>query len=216
MGRTKKGLNGSVVGKVGPHVFYQWKGIDCVRTRPRVNKNRKLSSDETKNRGKFAYVQRFLSNLTVALRLGFHNYKENQTAFNSAMSYTLTNAVRSDEEGFYIDHSALRISKGIPSPLNEVTLTYEDDILTCDWDYDKTIVTDLHLAGFRSLLLFMSDDELTFNGNILDKAMDDKKEQIRIPRINDVDTIYHVHLGFVATDHSSRRIDSVYIGTITI
>lgn len=214
MGRTENGPMGSAKGKVGPLVYYKWKDKDCVRSRPRVNKKRKLSPEENKNRGKFRLAQNFLSPLSNVIRLGFHNYKQNQTAFNSAMSYTLNNAVQSDEDGFYIDHSLFHISKGIVSPLKEVTLTYEEGVVTCNWDYNPKIVRDLELTYFRSLFVAIPDsDKNSILGHTLDKTLEDKQEQIRLsPNTNG--EVYHIHLGFVAVDHSDRIIDSIYVGTV--
>ncbi|WP_164109319.1 MULTISPECIES: DUF6266 family protein [Sphingobacterium] len=214
MGKTENGPMGSARGKVGPLVYYKWKDKDCVRSRPRVNKKRKLSTDEKKNRGKFGYTQKFLSILTEVLRLGFHNYSKNQTAFNSAMSYTLNNAVKSDDNGFYIDHSLFHISKGIGSPLTGATITYEDGILSCHWDYDpKTVNGD---GFFRTLFIAIPEDpNLDVCGDILNKDLTHRQEDMIIPASPDKDKLYHIHLGFVATDHSNQRIDSIYVGTVT-
>ncbi|MFD2553746.1 DUF6266 family protein [Sphingobacterium tabacisoli] len=214
MGRTENGPMGSASGKVGPLVYYRWKDKDCVRSIPRVNKKRKLSDDEKKNRGKFGLAQNFLSPLSAVVRLGFHNYKQNQTAFNSAMSYTLTNAVQSDDDGFYIDHSLFHISKGITSPLEDVTLAYEEGVVTCNWNYNPTIVRDLELASFRSLFVAIPDsDKNSILGHILNKKLEDKHEQIHISPSSNGE-VYHIHLGFVAVDHSDRIIDSIYVGTV--
>lgn len=216
MGRTKNGPIGSASGKIGPLVFYKWKDKDCVRSRPKVNKNRELSVDEKKNRGKFGFAQNFLSPLKVALALGFHNYEPNRTAFNSAMSYTLHNAVQSDDDGFYIDHSLFHISKGITSPLKDVTLAYEEGVLTCNWDYNPTIVRDLELHSFRSLFVAIPDSNTNdIQGHTLHKTLLDKQEQMHISSGSN-GKVYHIHLGFVAVDHSSRIVDSIYAGTVTV
>lgn len=216
MGRTNNGPMGSASGKVGPLVYYKWKGMDCVRSRPRVNKRRKLTDNEVKNRGKFAFAQKFLSSLTPFIRQGFHNYNENQTAFNAAMSYTLNNAVIDNQE-LEIDHSLLRISKGIISPLNSIILTHEEGILTCQWDYPADLIKDLNPGYFRTLLVAIPDDEkLQVTGDILNSSLSDKIERITIPSSLKGDNVYHIHIGFVATDHSNRKIDSSYIGRITV
>lgn len=214
MGKTENGPMGSASGKIGPLVYYKWKDKDCVRSRPRVNKKRKLSPEETKNRGKFGYVQNLLSTLSNVVRLGFHNYKQNQTAFNSAMSYTLNNAVQSDDDGFYIDHSLFHISKGIASPLTVATLTYEDGTLSCRWDYDPKTVKSA--AFFRTLFIAIPDDRnLSICGDVLNRDLTHKQEEMAIPASPDKDKLYHIHLGFVTTDHSNQRIDSIYVGTVT-
>lgn len=216
MGRTNNGPMGSASGKVGSLVFYKWKGIDCVRSRPRVNKRRKLTDSEVKNRGKFAFAQKFLSSLTPFIRQGFHNYNENQTAFNAAMSYTLNNAII-DNDGLQIDHSLLRISKGIASPLNNIILTYEEDKLTCEWDYPPELTKELNPGYFRTLLVAIPEEEkLDVTGDILNSSLSDKIERITVPPSLKSDTVYHIHIGFVATDHSNRKIDSSYIGYIMV
>ncbi|MDR2284971.1 MAG: DUF6266 family protein [Sphingobacterium sp.] len=180
MGRTENGPMGSASGKIGPLVYYKWKNIDCVRSRPKVNKNRKLSVDEKKNRGKFGFAQNFLSPLKAVLALGFHNYEQNRTAFNSAMSYTLHNVVQSDDDGFHIDHSLFHISKGMESPLTVATLTYEDSILSCHWDYDPKTVKNA--AFFRTLFIAIPEDQnLTICGDVLNRDLTHKLEDMVIP-----------------------------------
>lgn len=214
MGKTENGPMGSASGKIGPLVYYKWKDKDCVRSRPRVNKKRKLSTEEKKNRGKFGYVQNFLSPLSSVIKLGFHNYKQNQTAFNSAMSYTLNNVVKPNDDGFYIDHSLFHISKGMESPLTGATLTYEDGILSCHWDYDKKNVKNA--AYFRTLFIAIPEDQnLSVCGDVLNRDLKHRQEEMTIPASPDKDKLYHIHLGFVATDHSNQRIDSIYVGTVT-
>lgn len=217
MGKTEQGASGSATGKVGPLVYYKWKGVDCVRTRPRVNKKRKLSDVEVKNRSKFRVAQHFLSHINPYIRQGFHNYKEKQTAFNAAMSYTLNNAIGTNENGFFIDYTLVCISKGIPSPLKEVKFTYEEGVLTCQWDYDEPVVRDLNPGFLRTLIAVIPENQ-NHNpaGDLLNKALTDKMEQIPITPSKHRNLVYHIYLGFVATDYSNRSVDSTYVGRVII
>lgn len=215
MGRTKKGANGSVSGKVGPHVFYKWKDIECVRTLPRVKKNRELSNGEVENRGRFGFTQRFLSLLKPFLRSGFHNYEENRTAFNSAMSYTLLHAVSLDDDGLHIDHDSLRICKGMESLITDVTFRYENGILHCQWEYDKDRVKKSESGNFRSVIALIPDLGKHWPaGQVIGNYLTDKAQSITGKDIEKGAT-YHVHIGFVSVDHSDRKMDSMYAGTFT-
>jgi len=216
MARANNGINGSVSGKVGPNVFYKWKNIDCVRSQPRVNKNRKLSHEEVQNRGRFGCMQRFLSPLKELIRVGFHNYEENRTAFNSAMSYNLTHAIAADDDGLHIDHTNLRICKGLASLLTSTTITYQDGDLYCEWDFDRTLVSQLSVRHFRTVIAIIPDDaSVNVCGDIIGNNLIDKSQNITMTNKRS-GCMYHVHIGFVSIDHSDRKIDSLYAGSFTI
>ena len=214
MATTERGPMSSTHGVIGPLVYYKWKGIECVRTKPTVNKRRKLSINETKNRGKFAHVQKFLSRITPFIRQGFHNYNETQTAFNSAMSYNLKNAVDNTEEGnLYINHTNLRFCKGMESPLTDIALTVKNNVLVCTWNYDKTLIKELEAWEFRSLLLLIPENPTnSIDGVILGNALCEKEEQLNLLGCSHNEK-YHVHIAFVCIEHSNRKIDSTYAGT---
>ena len=215
MARTERGPMSSAHGVIGPLVYYKWKGKECVRTKPTVNKQRKLSQKEKTNRGKFGYAQQLLSRITPFIRLGFHNFNENQTAFNAAMSYTLKNAIFSNDTDFYIDHSQLRISKGIESPLYDIFLNYEKGIITCTWEYDLKTINTSEVGEFRSILLILPEDQHeAVDGIIIGKALVAKGEQIQL-LYSKPNQLYHIHLGFVCIEHSNRKIESEYLGSIS-
>lgn len=214
MGRTEKGPLGTTVGTIGPLVYYKWKGMNCVRTKPKVNKQRKLSAAESNNREKFAYLQAFLSRITPFVRQGFHNYAENKTAFSSAMSYNLKHAMLQTAEGKWsIHHPTLKICKGTISPLTNIKLNYTDQMISCTWEYDKVVIDQLEAADFRTIVLVVADDPADYvNGIVLGSYLHDNKEEIALPYIEKNKT-YHVHLAFVCVEHTDRKFDSTYLGT---
>ena len=64
MARYKNGVNGSFKGKVGSVTGCKWKGIDYMRSLPKVTESRPLSDAELANRKKFAAAHFWLQPIT--------------------------------------------------------------------------------------------------------------------------------------------------------
>ena len=70
-------------------------------------------------RARFGAALRFLQPLTPFLRIGFKNYAVKMTAFNSAMSYNLNNALAGSYPEYFIDYPSALVSRGsLPGALN--------------------------------------------------------------------------------------------------
>ena len=70
-------------------------------------------------RARFGAALKFLQPLTSFLRVGFKNYAVKMTAFNSAMSYNLNNALAGGYPDYFIDYASALVSRGVlPGALN--------------------------------------------------------------------------------------------------
>jgi len=115
MGIIKQGVIGAFSGKVGNVVGAMWKGIAYMRILPASVANPKTDK-QLAQRDRFTTILMFLQPLTQFLRIGFKNFAVKMTAFNSAMSYNIKNAIQGTYPNFTIDYPNALVSRGNLAP----------------------------------------------------------------------------------------------------
>ena len=111
MGTITKGILGGFSGKVGTVVGSSWNSISYMRsladgyTDPKTEK-------QVCQRGRFAEVVRFLKTMLPYLRIGYKEHPAGQSAYSSAMSYVLKNAVEGCGADATVDFRKAMISRG--------------------------------------------------------------------------------------------------------
>lgn len=217
MARVNNGANGAPSGKVGAVVFCKWKDITYVRSLPKVKKRRKLSDRENKNRSKFAFTQTYLGQFTKFFRLGFHRYKENMTAFNAAMSYHLEHAVFLGAQGPAINYEKFAISRGLEDIIISTSTEIINGKLEIKWELNRTKELLHHeLSDFRSMVLLLPEDPKNHaTGVSLGNSIEYRSQLIDLPKVGE-SSVFHLYLGFAATDGSNRSMNSVYLGIVTV
>lgn len=111
MGKISQGILGGFRGKVGNVIGGSWKGIDYMRVKPASVANPKTEG-QVDQRSKFSTVLRFLQPMKDFIKIGFKDYANKMTEFNSAMSYNLKNAITGAFPDFTIDYANALISRG--------------------------------------------------------------------------------------------------------
>lgn len=111
MGKINQGILGGFSGKVGNVIGGTWKGIDYMRVKPANVANPKTEG-QMGQRSKFTTVLQFLQPMRDHIKIGFKDYANKQTAFNSAMSYNLNHSVIGDFPLFTIDYSSALVTRG--------------------------------------------------------------------------------------------------------
>lgn len=164
MGTIKQGILGGFSGKVGTVIGGNWKGIDYMRSKAASISNPKTEA-QLDQRARFAAALKFLQPLTPFLRIGFKNYAVKMTAFNSAMSYNLNNALVGSYPEYFIDYASALVSRGsLPGAMNpqiqstnpgQIDFTWEDNSQDSTANtFDKVILVVLNPPSRkRSLLL---------------------------------------------------------------
>lgn len=217
MANVKHGINGPPSGKVGAVVFCKWKEINYVRSLPRVNKRRPLSDKEVNNRNKFGLMQQFLGPYKKIIRLGFANYAKNMTAYNAAMSYNLQHAIQQDDDGFHINYDQIAISRGLDAEITGALFQLREENIHISWELkNPQKLMDEDLTYFRTLVLLVPENPINASqGVLLENYITDLKESIRLPALTHSD-IYHLYLGFAASDGTNRSMNSCYLGNIKL
>jgi len=216
MGRVINGVNGPVSGKIGNVVFCKWKGIDYIRSLPRLKKNRKPTSSQAVQRSKFSFMQKTLSHVVPLVRLGFMNYAANRTGHNSAMSYNLKEAVLEDDAGYKLHYEKFAFSKGsLPAP-KDVKITQENDVIRFTWAEAKDEKElDNHLNR-TMLLLYPEGTKYMAWGKQFGNCRYEGSDTIAFVAQPGEGAKFHAYMAFIAEDGSNNSSDSVYAGVIEI
>ena len=111
MGIINKGILGGFSGAVGPVVGSSWKGINYMKTLP-SKKSKTSSVAQIEQQLKFSLIIHFLQTFTALLEVTFKNYANEMTAFNSAFSYNIKNAVTGKSPDFVVDYPNALVSRG--------------------------------------------------------------------------------------------------------
>ena len=138
MGTINQGILGGFSGKVGTVIGGSWKGINYMR-----GKAASISNPQTEaqldQRARFGAALKFLQPLTAFLRVGFKNYAVRMTAFNSAMSYNLNNALTGTYPDYSIDYASALVSRGsLPGALNPEISSTAASVIDFTWDDNST------------------------------------------------------------------------------
>jgi len=216
MGKVINGVNGPVSGKIGNVVFCKWKGIDYIRSLPRLKKNRKPTASQAKQRSKFRFMQDMLSYMVPLVRLGFMNYAPNRTGHNSAMSYNLKEAVLQDDAGYKLHYEKFSFSKGsLPAP-KDVKITLEGNILRFSWADAKDEKELDNEFNHTMLLLYPEDRRHLAHTKQFGNYRHQEEDTLDVANLAGKEAKFHAYIAFFASDGSNNSSDSVYAGVIEI
>lgn len=133
MGSIKQGLLGGVSGKVGNIVGYRRKGKDLVRVQAASISDAKTPK-QLKQRQKVATVMEFLKPILPFIRIGYKNYAQGRTAYNTATSFLLKRCLTENEKGeTEINYRRVMVSIGFLLPAMDATATYNEHRMTFSW-----------------------------------------------------------------------------------
>jgi hypothetical protein len=207
MAIIKNGILGNFSGKAGTVVGYQlydqgvMRGNGKARTVP-------FTPAELKNQDKFATPQRWLQPITEFLRVGFKGYAKRFEGFNAAKSYLSKNAVRSNENGFYIDPALALVSYGDMDQTKTASAVSESPgTVTFRWSEEQCEHDD------RAMFMLYDID-----GGVAEFDTAAVKRQLRTGVFiseNLSGKSVHVYLAFVSEDRK-RRSNSQYLGVVTV
>jgi hypothetical protein len=133
MGTISKGILGGFSGKVGTVVGGNWKGIDYMRSKS-SRRNFKATQPQLEQQLKFALAIRFVQTFTGLVEVSFGNFAVRKTGFNSAVSYTLKNAITGAYPVYSILYADALVSRGdLPNVLAPAVTSGAGSVLTFSW-----------------------------------------------------------------------------------
>lgn len=196
--------NGSLSGMVGPVVAYKWRGIDCVRARPKVRKFRDCSEREQANRNSFKAVNEFAGILQHTLIKSIWDRDDNDmmTAYNR---FIKENKKAFNGDGKLIDPRMLKLTVGkLPLPLNIILNTNVEEALIAEISWENPPLIDSWYNSDQLLcILFVNGkpDQLIET----EFTRQDQKALIQLPDLEGKEYCLYV---FFCNQEGSRYSDS--------
>lgn len=143
MAKQTNGLLGGYVGKVGPVVGYQWKGVWCVRSQPRRVHNPRTEAQQ-EHRAMFREEVRLAGKMRWAVNIGFKTLSDamDMTAQNLFVKAN-QQAFRPLDGHFAVDYRRLQVSAGPVAPV-AVTEVVRDEHNVLTVKFEKN---PLHLPA---------------------------------------------------------------------
>jgi len=135
MGKFSKGIFGNFSGKVGHVVGSSWRGIDYLRSLPKVKKNRQASEAQLEQQARFALMTGFLNPLRDVLAIGYKNGGSAATPYNIALSDNIKTAIKGIFPAIELDYTLVQLSRGImPVGINPAALAVSGGIIEFTWE----------------------------------------------------------------------------------
>ena len=212
MGKISQGVLGGFSGKIGNVIGGSWKGIDYMRIKPSSVANPR-SVGQVDQRTKFTAALQFLQPLKDFVKVGYKSYANKMTEFNSAMSYTLNNAIIGISPDFIVDYSSALLSRGsLPGALNPAVSSTDAGEVTLVWS-DNTL-NGTAAATDKSLIALYNPNKgeaiLTLEG----AARSVGQQALVVPDNYSGDDL-EVYISFQSLN-SSLVSNSIYVGTVTV
>ena len=157
MGIINQGILGGFSGKVGPIVGFHWKSNYYIRARAAKVSNPRTPKQQ-EQRGKFATAFSFLKTIKPFIRIGYKEFTQDKSAFNSAMSYTLKRAVTGSGKEIKIDFDRALVSIGTLIPVFEGAATQDGNKMHFNWQ-DNSGMGNAEDTDIAMLLVYNKDKE---------------------------------------------------------
>lgn len=214
MGKIKQGILGGFSGKVGNVVGSSWKGISYMRSIPQHVHNPRTEG-QVNQRGKFAVALHFLQPLNDFIRTGYKLYAHKRSPFNSAMAYTLANAITgTTPDDYAIDPSKVLVSRGGLTPAANAEADTGPGDYQVNFHWADNSGTGSAKSTDKALLVLLNTAKSEVFSVIAGNPRSEEGQEIFAPEHWVGDDAY-TYLGFISEDHKNVS-NSVYLGICEI
>ncbi|WP_291856736.1 DUF6266 family protein [Marinilabilia sp.] len=179
MAQFKQGLTGTGKGMIGNLIMYEMFGKTYVRSRPTSYKDRK-SLKQLIQRQKITLTHNLLRHLSPLLRITMKNISTGRSAYHTAVSINMKEAIDGIFPDQYIHPHKVVFSKGDLTPPTRVNTQRTDKGIFLEWS------TDNNSEGLNSssdkLIWCMKDLENTFFSDFEITSVNRKEGQYLLPK----------------------------------
>jgi len=212
MGKINQGILGGVSGQVGNVIGGTWKGIDYLRIKPSSVANPRTEG-QMDQRSRFSTALQFLQPMLDFIKIGYKNYAIKMSAFNSAMSNILKNAVTGAYPDFSIDYANALISRGsLAGVLNGAANSSVAGAIDFTWD-DNSIESNAQATDKAMILAYNeSKDKAVFV--TAGAARSAGNQTLTVPDDFSGDSV-ECFIAFISADGLSVA-NSKYLGSVTV
>ena len=212
MGKINQGILGGVSGQVGNVIGGTWKGIDYLRIKPSSVANPRTEG-QMDQRSRFSTALQFLQPMLDFIKIGYKNYAIKMSAFNSAMSNILKNAVTGAYPDFSIDYANALISRGsLAGVLNGAANSSVAGAIDFTWD-DNSIESNAQATDKAMILAYnQSKDKAVFVTAGATRSAG--TQTLTVPDDFSGDSV-ECFIAFISADGLSVA-NSKYLGSVTV
>ena len=211
MGTLLNGINGPVIGKVGPVVGYMWKNKAVVRIKAGKRK-KPLSPLQKQQHAKFSLMNYFLNQLKPLLNITYGHLVESMTGFNKAFSYNVKNAIRLNQPELAMDYSKVLLGRGDLTNLSTaVAIPSSKGHLKFTWTNNSG--TGSAKATDQVFVAVYSEEQNNWIYGLNLAARNAENCKIDITRM--IGKEVQTYIGFIADDGKDVT-DSLYTGLVNL
>ena len=210
MGKIRKGILGGFAGKVGTVIGSTWKGIDYMRSLP--GKRKAASSQkQVEQQAKFGLVAQLIQSLKDVIVIGFKDQAVRKTEVNSALAYTLKNAVTGTYPGFTVDYSQVKVSRGsLPNAVSPTAEAATDNTIFFNWTDNSGM--GKAKAGDKAILVAYCE---ALDHTLYSVEGERNAENGILPVAMFTGQVVHTWISFLSMDGKDVA-SSIYTGRLTI
>lgn len=210
------GVNGGFRGKAGSVVGYYMYGKWIIRGLPKLSrKNKKGSVKQNLARAKFTAMQHFLGPVLYFIRVGFNlaSKEHNNSAYNSAKSYNMLNAMNADGT---IQYAQVCLTYGTLTGVEGAVVEKDDAGIHFSWanntnSYGSRKTNDASASDQVMLVAYdVQGKQATFTTS--GARRDVGKESLLLHK-SDKGKEFHLWISFIA-DHRDCIATSTYLGSL--
>ncbi|MFC3199714.1 DUF6266 family protein [Parapedobacter deserti] len=215
MGRFNRGIHGGFSGKVGNVVGAHWRGIDYMRSLPRVNKGRPVTEEQLIHRVRFAAAVAFAKPISYVFNVGYGKLaKQKLTGYNLAVRQIYNEAIIGEHPDVSVDPALVRISAGdLVRPLNPAAEALPGQVLRVSWR-DSTQERRNMDHSDLAIVVAYSPVKAEYQYDIGSAKRLDEELLLELPNYFAGDEV-HVYLGMVSKT-GGIACNSLYLGTVAV
>lgn len=211
MAILKNGLHGGFSGKLGNVVGSMVGGKCIVRSLPQTNNKNKIGSTKQNiYRIRFRNLHDFLKPLLHFIRTGFNleGRLNDLSAYNSAKSYNLLNAVEMDGT---LNYEKILVSKGKLPHAKNLQLYIDDIGFHFSWTNNNDLVHER--LSDQLMILAYTDKDHTPYYVLSSNRRSQLQDSLNIPSY-EKGKLFHIWVSFIS-DNREGITDSLYMGLHT-
>ncbi|MCI1647030.1 MAG: DUF6266 family protein [Bacteroides sp.] len=196
MGTIKQGILGDFSGKVGNVIGYKRNGVNYLRAQAACISNPR-TKEQQKQREKFSAAMCFLKAVNPFIRIGYKNYTQGRTAYNTALSYLLKRAIVVNGEQKEINFKQAMVSIGFLMPVFNASAKYDNNKMIFQWE-DNSGTGNAEATDVAMLLVYNKEKGISLY-NMIAATRADSFAQIDLPEEWGKNTLIP-YLSFTSTD----------------
>ncbi|GGG72741.1 hypothetical protein GCM10007415_00050 [Parapedobacter pyrenivorans] len=215
MGSFNRGIHGGFSGKVGNVVGAHWRGIDYMRSLPRVNKGRPVTEEQLMHRVRFAAAVVFAKPISYVFNVGYGKLaKQKLTGYNLAVRQIYKEAIIGEHPDVSVDPALVRISAGdLVRPFNPSAEALPGQVLRVSW-IDNTKPRTKSDHSDQAIVVAYNAAKAEYQYDIGSAKRLDEELLLELPDYFAGDEV-HVYLGMVSKT-GGIACNSLYLGTVVV